>query len=66
MNVAPVSDIDLANARMKAAINDGLMMGNVTVLDAVNGGAPRVLEAFFKFPLIIQQCPNDDSHDDWI
>jgi len=46
MNVAPVSDIDLANARMKLAISDGFMMEKVTVLDAVNGGAPRVRAAF--------------------
>ena len=46
IKVAPVSEIDLENASMKAAINDGFMIGNVTVLDAVSGGAPRVLDAF--------------------
>ena len=45
-SVAPVSDNDLENASMKAAINEGLMIGNVTVLAEVKGGAPRVLEAF--------------------
>ncbi len=46
MNVAPVSDSDLENARMKAAISDGFMIGKVTVFAAVNGGAPSVLDAF--------------------
>jgi hypothetical protein len=45
IKVAPVSERDLANASENAAINEGLIMGNVTVLEAVNGGAPRVLEA---------------------
>ena len=45
MKVAPVSESDLANARENAAIKDGLMMGKVTVLEAVNGGAPKVLDA---------------------
>ncbi len=44
--VAPVSEIDLEKARMKPAMSEGLMVGKVTVLDAVNGGAPSVLEAF--------------------
>ena len=45
MNVAPVSESDRANAKENAAISDGFMMGKVTVLEAVNGGAPSVLEA---------------------
>lgn len=46
MNVAPVSEIDREKASMKAAISEGFMIGKVTVLDAVNGGAPKVLDAF--------------------
>ena len=45
MKVAPVSERDLANASENAAINEGFIMGKVTVLEAVNGGAPRVLDA---------------------
>jgi len=45
MKVAPVSESDLANASEKAAIKDGFIIGKVTVLDAVNGGAPSVLDA---------------------
>ena len=45
MKVAPVSESDRANASAKAAINEGFIMGKVTVLAAVNGGAPSVLEA---------------------
>ena len=44
--VAPVSETDLEKASMNAATNDGFMIGNVTVLDAVKGGAPSVLGAF--------------------
>ncbi len=43
--VAPVSLIDLAKAKMKAEIIAGLKTGKVTVRIAVNGAAPRVLEA---------------------
>ena len=43
--VAPVSESDLENASMNAAIKEGFRIGNVIVLDAVNGGAPRVLDA---------------------
>jgi len=46
IKVAPVSDSDLANARMNAAISEGFIIGKVTVLDAVNGGAPSVRDAF--------------------
>ena len=45
MKVAPVSESDLAKARENAAIKDGFMIGKVTVLEAVKGGAPSVLEA---------------------
>jgi len=45
MNVAPVSESDRANAKENAAINDGFVMGKVTVLEAVKGGAPSVLDA---------------------
>ena len=45
MKVAPVSESDLAKARENAAINEGLMIGKVTVLEAVSGGAPRVRDA---------------------
>ena len=43
MKVAPVSESDLAKASVNAAINEGFMIGKVTVLEAVNGGAPRFL-----------------------
>ena len=45
MNVAPVSESERANAKEKAAIRDGFVIGKVTVLEAVKGGAPSVLEA---------------------
>jgi hypothetical protein len=45
MKVAPVSESDRANASKNAAIKDGFMIGKVTVLDAVKGGAPRVRDA---------------------
>jgi hypothetical protein len=45
MKVAPVSERERANANENAAINEGLMIGKVTVLEAVNGGAPRVRDA---------------------
>jgi hypothetical protein len=45
MKVAPVSDKDLANERTKAAISEGLIIGDVTVRKATNGTAPKVLEA---------------------
>ena len=45
MKVAPVSESERAKARENAASREGLMMGKVTVLEAVNGGAPSVLDA---------------------
>jgi len=45
INVAPVSERDLANDNTKAAINDGLMIGDVTVRKATNGTAPNVRDA---------------------
>ncbi len=45
MNVAPVSESDLANERMNAAISEGLSIGDVTVRNAMNGTAPSVLDA---------------------
>ena len=45
INVAPVSERDLANARMKAAISEGFSIGDVTVRNATKGTAPNVLEA---------------------
>ncbi len=45
ITVAPVSESDLAKAKVKAAIRLDFRMGNVTVLSAVTGAAPRVLAA---------------------
>ena len=45
INVAPVSERDRAKASENAAIKEGFMIGKVTVLAAVNGGAPRVRDA---------------------
>jgi len=45
MNVAPVSESDRAKASKNAAIKEGFIIGKVTVLEAVKGGAPRVLDA---------------------
>ena len=45
MNVAPVSESDLAKASVKAAIKEGFIIGKVTVLEAVKGGAPSVRDA---------------------
>ena len=43
--VAPVSERDLAKAKVKEAINECFRIGNVTVLSAVSGAAPKVLAA---------------------
>ena len=45
IKVAPVSEIDLAKARMKDATRLGFKIERVTVLSAVKGGAPKVLDA---------------------
>jgi len=45
MKVAPVSESERAKAKEYAAIRDGLMIGKVTVLAAVKGAAPNVLDA---------------------
>lgn len=45
ITVAPVSERDLAKARMKDEIMDGFRMGSVTVLSTVIGAAPKVLAA---------------------
>ncbi len=65
IKVAPVSERDLANARENAAINDGFMMGKVTVREAVKWWSAKSPRCTLILHLVIKHCTYHNSDNNW-